>query len=130
LVIGVVIASARVSSRKGSAVTAPVLLMLAAGGLSVVSWISGVHALAQITAVIGLSVGGFFVWNWPKYRYPPGAALVVSAAATLAAASGVLILDGRANGASVVILSLIFLVICWQGLCPLGVPQWPAPCAR
>jgi hypothetical protein len=120
LVIGVGIAAARVSRGKGSAVTAPVLLMLAAGGLSVVSWISGVIALAQITAVIGLLVGGFFVWNWPKYRYPPGAALVVGAATPLAAASGVLILDGRANGTSVAILSLIFFSDWLAGFVSLG----------
>lgn len=120
LVIGVGIAAARVSRGKGSAVTAPVLLMLAAAGLSVVSWISGVIALAQITALIGVSVGGFFVWNWPKYRYPPGAALVVGAAAPLAAATGVLILDGRANGASVAILSLIFFSDWLAGFVSLG----------
>jgi hypothetical protein len=120
LVIGVGIAAARASRGKGSAVTAPVLLMLAAAGLSVVSWISGVIALAQITALIGVSVGGFFVWNWPKYRYPPGAALVVGAAAPLAAATGVLILDGRANGASVAILSLIFFSDWLAGFVSLG----------
>jgi hypothetical protein len=106
--VGVLIAGVRTSRGKGSGLTAPTLLVAAAGGLFVLSWINGNFDLAKISAVIGMSIGGFFAWNWPTYRYPPGAALVAGAATSLAAVAGILVLDGRVSGTSVAILGLIF----------------------
>ena len=106
--LGVFIAGIRTSRGKGSALMAPTFLMAAAGGLFVLSWINGNFDLAKISAVIGVSIGGFFAWNWPTYRYPPGAALVAGAATSLAAVAGILVLDGHTSGTSVAILGLIF----------------------
>ena len=98
---GSLIATVRVGRMSGSAMTAPIQLATTAIGLSLLAWIGGEPALAQISAVIGLGLAGFFVWNWPLFRYPPGAAIVVGAAVPLAATDGALVLADRVPGTSI-----------------------------
>ena len=76
---GSLIATVRVGRMSGSAMTAPIQLATTAIGLSLLAWIGGEPALAQISAVIGLGLAGFFVWNWPLFRYPPPARLLLLA---------------------------------------------------
>ena len=60
---GSLIATVRVGRTSGSAMTAPIQLATTAIGLSLLAWIGGEPALAQISAVIGLGLAGFFVWG-------------------------------------------------------------------
>ena len=119
LLAGSLIATGRVGRMSGSALTAPIHLATTAIGLSVLTWIGGALAPAQISAAIGLGLAGFLVWNWPQFRYPAGAAIVVGAAVPLAA-TGALVLANRVPGASIALLGLIFFSDWVVGFVSLG----------
>jgi hypothetical protein len=120
LLTGSLIATVRIGRTSGSAMTAPIHLAATAIGLSLLAWIGGALALAQISAVIGLGLAGFFVWNWPLFRYPPGAAIVVGAAVPLAATAAALVLADQVPGTSMALLGLIFFSDWVVGFVSLG----------
>ena len=114
------IATVRVSRGRGSAMTAPIQLAVAAIGLGVLAWVGGSGLLAQISAAVAFAVSGFLIWNWPVFRFPPGAALVMGAAVPLAAIGGALTLSGTVGGGALAILVLIFFSDWLAGAISLG----------
>ena len=100
--------------------TAPIQLAVAAIGLGVLAWVGGSGLLAQISAAVAFAVSGFLIWNWPVFRFPPGAALVMGAAVPLAAIGGALTLSGTVGGGALAILVLIFFSDWLAGAISLG----------
>ncbi len=118
--IATTIATVRVSRVRGSAMTAPIHLAVAGIGFSLLAWLGGSVPLAQISAAVALATTGFLLWNWPIFRFPPSAALVIGAAVPLAAVAGALTISGAVSGAALAILVLIFFSDWLAGAISLG----------
>ena len=99
----------RLTRSEGSAVTAPVHLAVAAAGVAAVAWYAGTYFAVQVGTALAAATLGFLVWNWPVYRYPPGAALLLGIGMpALALAAQLLLYDGAPWGALAVLLLVFF----------------------
>lgn len=104
----------------GSAVTAPIQLCVAAIGIGAVAWVSGTASLFHLSLGLGAAVAGFLAWNWPSFRFPPGAALVLGAGVPLLALGGELLLYEDGPRLALGALLLVFFSEWIAGQFPLG----------
>ena len=114
------LATGRINRVKGSAMTAPILVALAALGLAWLSWIAATFAMVQINLAIAGAIGGYLLWNWPVFRFAPGAALTLASSAPLLAMAGGLTLIAGIDRLALAVLGLVFFSDWIAGLIPLG----------
>ena len=108
LAVAVLIVFLRASRRSGSAVTAPVQLLVAALGVAAVAWYAGAVAQAQVGVMLAAAAAGFLAWNWPAFRFPPGAALLLGIGAPVVALAAQMAVWGTASLTALAILVLVF----------------------
>ena len=64
----------RVTNRPSHDTCAPIMFLVAASSLGGVAAIEGSLSIAELGFALAAALGGFMLWNWPKPRYPFGAA--------------------------------------------------------
>jgi Fuc2NAc and GlcNAc transferase len=98
----------RLTRITGSAVTAPIQLAVAAAGVAAIAWYGGNFFQVEVGLILAAASAGFLLWNWPVYRFPPGAALLLGAGIPVAALSAQMAIYGNASKAALAVLVLVF----------------------
>lgn len=57
----------------------PIMLLVTAASLGGIAAIAGSLSIAQLGFALAAALGGFMLWNWPRPRYPFGAAGLLGA---------------------------------------------------
>jgi len=58
---------------------APIMLLVTAASLGGIAAIAGSLSIAELGFALAAALGGFMLWNWPRPRYPFGAAGLLGA---------------------------------------------------
>ncbi len=104
---GGLIAGWRLTRQDGQTLAAPLMILLATIGLSAIAFIATSASIAQTCAALAAALGGYMLWNWPKFRFPFGAAGVVGVGATAIFLGSQMALYTRANEWALAILLLV-----------------------
>ncbi len=99
------LAAVGVSTAEGAA-----MLVVAAAALSGVAILGASASLGQLAAALAAAAGGFALWNWPKSRYPFGAAAALGGGGTLVAIAGAMVLFTDAHPLAVALVLPVFFV--------------------
>jgi hypothetical protein len=100
---------------------APMMFLVAALGLGGVALTSGSLAIAQLTFALAAAIGGFALWNWPRARYPFGAAALIGGGLPLLALAALtLLLTDAPPWALAPILFIFFADLVSRRLPPQG----------
>ncbi|MDA1132951.1 MAG: hypothetical protein O2905_06980, partial [Proteobacteria bacterium] len=108
LAAALVVMFVRLSRVAGSAVTPPIHLAVAAAGVAAIAWYGGSFFQVQVGLILAASATGFVLWNWPVYRFAPGAALLLGIGIPVAALAAQMALYGGASKPALALLVLVF----------------------
>jgi hypothetical protein len=101
-------------------IAAPIMLLVAALGTSLIAFLGYAESLSQLAAALAAGAGGFLLWNWPKRRFVFGAGAVLSAATALFAVATTIMLFTRSSILAMAILLAVFLTSSLRTRIPLG----------
>jgi len=90
-------------------IAAPILLLVAALGTSVIACLGYAESLSQLAAALAAGAGGFLLWNWPKRRFLFATGAAFSAATALFAVATTIVLFTRSSLLAMAILLTAFL---------------------
>jgi len=99
----------RVTNRPGHDTSAPVMFLIAALSLGGMAFIAGSLSIAELSFAVAAAFGGFMLLNWPRPRYPFGAAgLLGGGMAVLALAFLLMLLTDVSHWALTPLLLIFF----------------------
>lgn len=108
LVVAALLVGYRITRLSGSASTVPIQLMVASLGLAGIAWAGASNELALIGVALASATFAFVLWNWPVYRFPPGAALVAGIGAPISALGTYTVLFTHSSRLALGTLLLVF----------------------
>lgn len=116
---GALIAGWRLARQDSQTLAAPLMILTMALGLSGIAFIAASASIAQIAAALAAALGGYMLWNWPKFRFPFGAAGVLGIGATAIFLGGQMALYTRADKWALAVLLLVpFADIAFRRIAP------------
>src|SRR4051812_6865797 len=99
---------------------APIMLVVAALGTSVVAFLGYAESLSQLGAALAAGAGAFLLWKWPKRRFLFATGAVLSAATALFAVATTIVLFTRSSVLATAILLTVFLAASVRNRIPLA----------
>lgn len=102
------IAGFRVEQGLPPVLDASMLLLVGALGVGAIASFGHADTHARLAFALATALGGFMIWNWPKARYPFGAALLLGGGGALFALVVALALESGASHYALAILLLSF----------------------
>jgi hypothetical protein len=98
----------RLASLRDDGAIPLVMLVVAGLGLAGIAFVGASLALAQFGAALAAAAGGFALWNWPRARFPFGAAGLLVSAAALATLATLIVLATGARPWALVPIAAVF----------------------
>ncbi|WP_432697402.1 hypothetical protein ACQUQP_03360 [Marinobacterium sp. YM272] len=87
-----------------------ILLLLASAGVGAITLIGASASMGQIAFALMAAIGGFLLWNWPKWRFPFAATAQLSVITALLTLSTQMLFFTKANGWALLLLLPLLLV--------------------
>lgn len=103
------IVTLRVAKRPAGDRTAPIMFLVAAASLGGIAVIAGSLSIAELCFALTAALAGFMLWNWPRPRYPFGAAGLLGAGVPVLALALLTLLLTDVSPWSLTPLVLIFV---------------------
>jgi len=104
----------RLMQTSPSTLNAPTMVLCSALAVGAVAMIGATATITQYSFALAALIGGFLLWNWPKFRFPFGTAAILGGGGALALLVTQQTLFTR--GSSMPLLALVLVFFCDRAL--------------